>query len=126
MFVTERRCAADIETHGVKLGESGNPHWGVRVEGFKLGDINLVVDIVHLLTPTISSKSTNPCKFERLSIPPKMKERASDLDILESFVKPDQLKDGAISCQIPGGYHPRTRRPPTSDFATPPWMPSDA
>ena len=100
----------------------------LRDEGFKLIDIQLLMDILHLLPPLISQKTNKLRKFEEVNIPQKMKSWTADLDRLESFIKPDQLMVNAISDQIsrakavPPPYTPF----PTADFVAPPWLPNDA
>ena len=72
----------------------------LRDEGFKLIDIQLLMDILHLLPPMISQKTSKLHKFGEVNIPQKMKGLAADLDRLESFIKPDHLMVNAISDQI--------------------------
>ena len=59
------------------------------------------MDVLHILPPMISRKSTKLRKFEEVNIPKKMMRWTADLDRLEGLIKPDQMAVNAISVQIP-------------------------
>ena len=101
----------------------------LRDEGFKLIDIQLLMDILHLIPPLISHKANKMRKFEEVNIPQKMDGWAAGLGRLESSTKPDQMMANAISDQISRAKavpHPPYTPFPTADFVAPPWMPNDA
>ena len=100
----------------------------LRDDGYKMSDIRLFMDVLHIPTPLINSKTTNLRKFEDVDIPKKMLRRAADLDRLEGPIKPDQMAANAISDQI---SRAQAVSPPftpyhTADFLAPPWIPSES
>ena len=96
----------------------------LRDDGYKLIDIQLLMDVLHILQPMINSKSTKQHKFDEVNIPTKMRGRKSYLDRLEGLINPDHLTVNEISDQIPRDQadHPPLTPYPTAGFLASPWI----